>query len=209
MKRVRAIKLANAWNAATATDRVVLDAGDRQRRRAVLTGENGTTFLLDFDRPVTLRDGDGLVLDDGSIVLVAGQPEQLVEISTHNKSDLVRLAWHIGNRHTELQIVGDALRIRRDHVLEDMLRGQGAALTPRRCPVRSGSSRWKSRRWHVRRACFTLPPRSGGEGRRASRQRCAPGWGEWRRKDTPHPRPLPATRFARGRRGEASASASG
>ncbi|HVG50153.1 MAG TPA: urease accessory protein UreE [Xanthobacteraceae bacterium] len=111
-------------------DRVVLDAGDRQRRRAVLTGENGTTFLLDFDKPVTLRDGNGLVLDDGAVVLVAGQPEQLVDVTMPSKADLVRLAWHIGNRHTELQIVGNALRIRRDHVLEDMLRGQGATLTP-------------------------------------------------------------------------------
>ena len=130
MKRVSNICFAGHWNPATAIDRVVLDAGDRQRRRAVLTGEKGTTFLLDFDRPVTLRDGDGLVLDDGSVVQVVGQPEQFVEISTRNKVDLVRLAWHIGNRHTELQIVGSALRIRRDHVLEDMLRGQGAALTP-------------------------------------------------------------------------------
>jgi urease accessory protein len=125
-----AIRPAATMALATAIDRVVLDAGDRQRRRAVLTGEKGTTFLLDFDKPTMLRDGDGLVLDDGSIVLVAGAPEPLVEITTHSKIDTLRLAWHIGNRHTELQVVGDALRIRRDHVLEDMLRGQGAYLKP-------------------------------------------------------------------------------
>ena len=77
-----------------------------------------------------MRDGDGLVLDDGSIVLVAGKPEPLVEILAAQQADLVRLAWHIGNRHTDVQIVGDRLRIRRDHVLEDMLRGLGAQLTP-------------------------------------------------------------------------------
>ena len=112
----------------------MLDAGDRNRRRIVLTGERGTQFLLDFEKPVSLRDGDGLVLDDGSIVLVAGELEKLVEISAHSALDTVRLAWHLGNRHTDVQIVGDRLRIRRDHVLEEMLRGLGATLTPLDAP---------------------------------------------------------------------------
>jgi urease accessory protein len=129
MRRVREIKAAGQWSEAEAVDRVLLDAGDRQRRRAVLTGETGTTLLLDLAKPVTLHDGDGLVLDDGSIVRVAGVAEDLVEILTRQKSDAVRLAWHIGNRHTDLQVIGHRLRIRRDHVLEDMLHGLGADLT--------------------------------------------------------------------------------
>jgi len=128
MKRVSAVKAAGDWAAASAVDRVVLDAGDRNRRRIVLTGEKGTEFLLDFEKPVTLRDGDGLLLDNGAIVLVAGQPEPLIEISAHSALETVRLAWHLGNRHTDVQVIGDKLRIRRDHVLEDMLRGLGAHL---------------------------------------------------------------------------------
>jgi urease accessory protein len=128
MKRVIDFKQCGDWNIASAIDRVVLDAGDRNRRRIVLKGEKGTEFLLDFEKPVTLRDGDGLVLDDGSIVLIAAALEALIEISAHSALDTVRLAWHLGNRHTEVQIVGDKLRIRRDHVLEDMLRGLGAHL---------------------------------------------------------------------------------
>jgi urease accessory protein len=127
MHRVISIKHPDEWNAADAVDRVVLDADDRHRRRIVLTGEKGTEILLDFEKPVSLRDGDGLVLDDGSIVLVAGAPEPLVEICAHGL-DSVRLAWHLGNRHTDVQIVGEHIRIRRDHVLEDMLRGLGAHL---------------------------------------------------------------------------------
>jgi urease accessory protein len=130
MHRVAAIKPAGNWDNAAAIDRVVLDAGDRNRRRIVLTGENGTQVLLDFAKPVSLRDGDGLVLDDGMIVLVAGEHEQLVEISAGTALDAVRLAWHLGNRHTDVQIVGSKIRIRRDHVLEDMLRGLGATLSP-------------------------------------------------------------------------------
>ncbi len=134
MHRVTSIKHAGGWDAIAARDRVVLDAGDRNRRRIVLTGEKGTEFLLDFEKPVRLRDGDGLVLDDGAIVLVAGAPEALIEISAHSALDAVRLAWHLGNRHTDVQIVGDKIRIRRDHVLEDMLRGLGAHVAPLEAP---------------------------------------------------------------------------
>jgi len=126
MKRVLAIKAAGDWAAASAIDRVVLDAGDRHRRRIVLTGDKGGEFMLDFEKPMTLRDGDGLVLDDGVMVLVSGVREALIEVSAHSALDAARLAWHLGNRHTDVQIVGGKIRIRRDHVLEDMLRGLGA-----------------------------------------------------------------------------------
>jgi urease accessory protein len=130
MHRVTAVKPAGQWNVSAAADRVVLDAGDRNRRRIVLKAERGTELMLEFEKPVSLRDGDGLALDDGSIVLVAGAPEALVEVAAHSALDTVRLAWHLGNRHTDVQIAGERLRIRRDHVLEEMLRGLGAALTP-------------------------------------------------------------------------------
>lgn len=113
----------------TVADRVLLDAADRHRRRVAMTGEAGTAFLLDLPEATRLLDGDGLLLDDGRVVLVAARPEALVEVAAAPAA-LARLAWHIGNRHTEVQIVGDRLRIRRDHVLEDMLRGLGATLTP-------------------------------------------------------------------------------
>jgi urease accessory protein len=128
-RRVSTMRPAGSFSAGDAIDRVVLDAGDRQRRRIVLTGEKGIQLLLDFEKPVTLRDGDGLVLEDGSIVVVAGQAEPLVEISAGAPTDLVRLAWHIGNRHTDAQFVDKGFRIRRDHVLEEMVKGLGASTT--------------------------------------------------------------------------------
>ena len=134
MRRASEIRTAGSWNAASAIDRVVLDAAERHRRRIVLTGERGTEFLLDLPHAAALRDGDGLVLEDGAIVRVAGKPEPLVEVAEASAHALARLAWHIGNRHTDLQVVGDTLRIRRDHVLEDMLRGLGARLTPIEAP---------------------------------------------------------------------------
>jgi urease accessory protein len=116
------------------SDCVVLDADERQRRRVVLTGENGTTFLLDLAHATMLRDGDGLVLDDGSVVRVVGKSEALVEIAAADAHELARLAWHLGNRHTDVQVIGDKLRIRRDHVLEEMLARLGARLTPVEAP---------------------------------------------------------------------------
>jgi urease accessory protein len=134
MKYVSGIADAGTWDRARAVDRVVLDADDRLRRRIVLTTENETKLMLDFAEPMMLRDGDGLVLDDGSVVVVAGAAEALVEVRARTSADLVRLAWHIGNRHTDIQFVEKAFRIRRDHVLEDMLRGLGAGVTPLEAP---------------------------------------------------------------------------
>jgi urease accessory protein len=133
MKRACAVKPAGTWRA-VAFDRVVLGADDRHRRRVVLTAERGTQFLLDLPRPVALRHGDGLVLDDGTIVAVAGEQEPLSEIDPGMAGSIVRLAWHLGNRHAEMQIAEGRLRIRCDHVLEDMVRSFGASVTPIAAP---------------------------------------------------------------------------
>ena len=128
MKRAIRTLPAGQWNSATAIDCVLLDSDERQRRRSVLTGENGMKVLLDLPRPTRLHDGDGLVLEDGTIVSVAGKPEPLIEITATDPHHLARLAWHLGNRHAEAQVVGGKVRIRRDHVLEELLRGLGAEL---------------------------------------------------------------------------------
>ena len=134
MRRAREVKAGGDWNSASAIDSVTLDAHERYRRRIVLTGERGTKFLLDLPHAIALHDGDGLVLDDGALVRVAGRPEPLVEVTAPDTPTLARLAWHVGNRHVEVQIMADRLRIRRDHVIEDMLRGLGARLRPIEAP---------------------------------------------------------------------------
>ena len=134
MKRAVSIKRAAEWDLSQAVDRVVLDADDRNRRRIVLKCDSGASVLLDLPKPETLRDGDGLVLDDGTIVCVGGLSEQLLEISARTPLALVRLAWHLGNRHTDVQIAGERLRIRDDHVLKDMVQGLGATAMPLSAP---------------------------------------------------------------------------
>jgi urease accessory protein len=135
LKHVSGIADAGTWDRAQAIDCVVLAADDRVRRRIVLTTEKGAKLLLDFAEPMMLRDGDGLVLDDGSVVVVAGQAEPLIEISAKTPADLVRLAWHIGNRHADAQFVDKVLRIRRDHVLAEMVKGLGAVTQDIEAPL--------------------------------------------------------------------------
>ena len=109
-------------------DTVVLDFDDRHRRRMVMTGTRGLEFLLDLESAVALRGGDALVLEDGRLVEVVAAPEPLAEIRGSDPQHLVRLAWHLGNRHLPTQITARGLRIRRDHVIEAMVKGLGARI---------------------------------------------------------------------------------
>ncbi|MBN9673202.1 urease accessory protein UreE [Roseibium aggregatum] len=133
MIRVEKIHAAGSWRS-EASDRITLDREDRHRRRAVLTGENGLTFLLDEPTAVFLHHGDGLELEDGRIVEVLAESEDLVEIEADDTAHLVKIAWHLGNRHLPTQLLGATLRIRRDHVIEDMVTKLGGRLTPVSAP---------------------------------------------------------------------------
>jgi len=124
---IRATKVLgqHRWKEAPA-DTIVLDFDDRHRRRMAMTGTRGLEFLLDLDNAVALRGGDALVLEDGRLVEVVAAPEPLLEIKGSDPHHLIRVAWHLGNRHLPTQIMPKGLRIRRDHVIEAMVKGLGA-----------------------------------------------------------------------------------
>jgi urease accessory protein len=127
MIRATQVRGQHRWSEPPA-DTVVLDFDDRHRRRMVMTGTRGLEFLLDLENAIALRGGDALVLDDGRLVEVVAAPEPLVEIRCNDPQHLVRVAWHLGNRHLPTQITGRGLRIRRDHVIEAMVKGLGARI---------------------------------------------------------------------------------
>jgi len=131
--RAIAIKAADSWSG-EAADRVVLDYDDRHRRRIAMTGNKGTAFLLDLPSPAELRGGDALLLEDGRLVEIVAAPEALLEIRGVDARHLARIAWHIGNRHVPAQMLSNALRIRRDHVLADLARQLGAQVTEIEAP---------------------------------------------------------------------------
>jgi urease accessory protein len=125
MIRATEVKPQHRWTE-TPADTVVLDFDDRHRRRMAMTGTRGLAFLLDLENAVALRGGDALVLEDGRLVEVVAAAEPLVEIKGTDPHHLIRVAWHLGNRHLPTQIMPKALRIRRDHVIEAMVKGLGA-----------------------------------------------------------------------------------
>lgn len=113
---------------------VVLDFEDRHRRRIRMETVGGEAFLLDLAEPVALRSGDALKLEDGRIVEVVGSPEPLLEIAGRSPEHLLQIAWHLGNRHLQVQVAGSKLRIRRDHVIEGMVGILGGKTRPIEAP---------------------------------------------------------------------------
>lgn len=96
---------------------------DRFLRRKVVTTTGGDRLLIDLPQTTSLAHGSVLFLESGAAVAVAAAPEALTEIRGDH---LIRLAWHIGNRHAPCQIEVDRLLIKPDHVLSDMLAKLGA-----------------------------------------------------------------------------------
>ena len=119
-----------------AADHIMLDHDARHRRRWYYTADHGTGFLLDLARATVLNHGDAVQLSDGRLVEILAAPEALVEVTAADPAAMIRLAWHIGNRHTPCQVAEGHLVIRRDPVIEAMLKGLGATLTLHIAPFR-------------------------------------------------------------------------
>lgn len=119
---------AGQWPNEKAAGSLTLDFDARHRRRFRLTTDQGDDVLLDLPQAIAMADGDGLQLEDGRWLRVQAAREDLIEIRHGDSIQLMRLAWHLGNRHLPTEIQDSLLRIRPDHVIEDMLRGFGAIL---------------------------------------------------------------------------------
>ena len=115
----------------TPDDVITLDYEGRFLRRKRLITDSGEAFLVELPEAISLSASDGFVLEDGRIIAIKPKPEPLLKVR-HNH--LLRIAWHIGNRHTPCQIEQDYLLIQQDHVLEDMLRLLGADIEKLEAP---------------------------------------------------------------------------
>ena len=107
-------------------DRCTLTYEDRFLRRKLLATDDGLEFLVDLEHTQSLNHGDAFVLTDGQMIEVLAAQEPLLEIKG---GDMVRLAWHIGNRHTPCQIELDRLLIQPDHVIKALMLKLGAQVT--------------------------------------------------------------------------------
>jgi urease accessory protein len=126
--RATAVATAGSWPEDQLRDTVTVDFDDRYRRRRLYTGEGGLAFLLDLPEAQVLKDGDGLALATGGFVRVRAAAETLVEVTAATPQHLLRLAWHLGNRHLPAEIADGRILIRDDHVIVAMLQGLGATV---------------------------------------------------------------------------------
>src|SRR5690554_2800038 len=125
---LRAVSIVSPGHGREPCDNVTLDHDQRRLRRKLLHLTGGDDVLVDFPQTLTLEHGSALELEDGRLVAILAAPELLYEIRGRDAAHLVRLAWHIGNRHTSAQLEDGRILIKRDHVLKTMLEGLGATV---------------------------------------------------------------------------------
>jgi urease accessory protein len=98
----------------------------RQKSRFDATDSAGRVLGVFLPRGHVVRGGDVLVAEDGSLVRVNAAPQPLLVVrhcSSHGSPlDLMRAAYHLGNRHVQLEVQADRLQFEPDHVLAEMLR---------------------------------------------------------------------------------------
>jgi urease accessory protein len=124
---------AGGWDKDRERGTATLDWDERHRRRRSLTSDQGEAFLLDLAEAARLGEGDGLALEDGSVIRVVAKPEPVLVIEA-GTAGLARLAYHLGNRHLAIQIFPDRLVIRDDSVIAAMVEGLGGIVTRRDLP---------------------------------------------------------------------------
>ncbi|MER8627140.1 urease accessory protein UreE [Mesorhizobium sp. M0761] len=126
----RAVSVVPAGTAVTTarSGRAVLPHDERHLRRRAIELADGSKVLVDLPEPVTLNDGDRLVLEDGGQVEITAAPEEVYDIRARDAVHLTELAWHIGNRHLAAAIEPGRILILRDHVIKAMLEGLGATV---------------------------------------------------------------------------------
>lgn len=146
MRRLVMVAKAGEWPDGDDVDTVALKYDDRHRRRLRLTTKDGEGALLDLTKPQPLDDGDGLAFEnEGGWLRIVAAPEQVLEITGRDDRHLIRLAWHLGNRHLPTQILDNGrLRIRFDQVIENMLTNLDAVIERLEAPFKpegNGSGR--------------------------------------------------------------------
>lgn len=121
----------------TATDGLpilALTAEERTRSRRYLELDDGTPIYLNLPRGTMLQQGDVLETEEGDRLHIIAKSEPVVTVTGHHTLDLLRAAYHLGNRHVALEVTATYLRLSPDSVLEDMLHRMGLHIHPETAP---------------------------------------------------------------------------
>jgi urease accessory protein len=137
-----------AYSEGQAAARLVLPFELRQRSRLLASLDSGEEVGLLMPRGTVLRGGDRLQSSDGRLVEVIAAPELLSIVRSSDARQLARAAYHLGNRHIAVQITADSIRYLKDHVLDDMLRGQGLLVLNEMLPFEPEAGAYASAHAH-------------------------------------------------------------
>ena len=132
---------------------VELDWDVRQKSRFDATDSAGRLLGVFLPRGTVVRGGDVLVAEDGSLVRVQAAPQAVLEVracAEHGSPfDLLRAAYHLGNRHVPLELKPDHLKLEPDHVLADLLRHQHLIVTEATLPFEPESGAYGGGHGHA------------------------------------------------------------
>lgn len=106
-------------------DRIALDFDTRQKSRFRAKLENGVDIGADLPRTGILRGGAFIATEQGDLLRVEAKPERLMKVIAQHDFDLLKAAYHLGNRHVPLMLTPEALYFEPDHVLAEMVQGLG------------------------------------------------------------------------------------
>jgi urease accessory protein len=146
-------KLAATLVARAPTLTLAYDARCKSRLAATL--DTGEEVALVLPRGTVLADGDVLVADDGALVRVVAAAEAVLLVRAPDRLTLTRAAYHLGNRHTPVEVGADYLKLEADPVLEDMLRRLGASVESASLPFQPEAGAYGGGHRHGHDATFT------------------------------------------------------
>jgi urease accessory protein len=113
----------------TRFDTLQLTFDTRQKSRFRATLNNGTDIGADLPRTGILRSGAFIATQQGDILRIDAKPERLMQVVAKTDFDLLKAAYHLGNRHVPLMLTPSALYFEPDHVLAEMVEGLGLTVT--------------------------------------------------------------------------------
>ncbi|MCU4413939.1 urease accessory protein UreE [Acinetobacter sp. WU_MDCI_Axc73] len=108
-----------------AFETIELNFDTRQKSRFRAALKDGTDIGADLPRTGILRSGSFIATNDGEVLRVDAKPERLMQVTATTDFELLKAAYHLGNRHVPLMLTPDALYFEPDHVLAEMVEGLG------------------------------------------------------------------------------------
>lgn len=134
MLRATSVIFASQRGNRAASDAVILDYRQRSAATGTVTSVNGVMINIALRGQVRLATDDLLLLDDGALVEVVAAPEQLLEVRAADVAVLARIAWHLGDRHIQVELLPNRIRTRCDPAIEALLTSFGARVTVIKAP---------------------------------------------------------------------------